>query len=212
MAGDYRCRGSLNTPSFKHINLLIDPFNCSAPPEVDMPISDPVGQDQTSPGNKPAVQTHDAPSPPSADGPSKMCLAPAPPELVRTAVPAPSAATATSPTLEAAAAPCLVSPCLEPGSAVPAPSASAVTSPASDAAASPCPVSPCVDPGRAIPDLSAAASTSLASEAAAAPCPVSPWVDPGSAPPGFAHATTALPTSPLFSLAMATAADIQHAP
>ena len=174
MAGDYRCRGSLNTPSFKRINLLINPFNCSPPPEVDVPISDPAGQDQTSPDDTLAAQTQDTPAPPSADGTSKMYPAPAPPQLVRAVVPAPSAAAATSPASEAEAAPFPISTCVEPGSAVPAPSAAVATSPASEAAAAPFPVSPCVEPGSAVPAPYAAAATSPASDAAAAPFPVSP--------------------------------------
>ena len=57
LTGDDRCRGPLNTSSFKHINLLINPFNCSPLPEVGVSINDPAGQDQTSPGDTPAAQT-----------------------------------------------------------------------------------------------------------------------------------------------------------
>ena len=212
LAGDDRCRGSLNTPSYKRINILINPFNCSSPPEVDVSINDPAGQDQTIPGDTPAAQTQDAPAPPSADRPSKMCPAPPPPQLVHAAVPAPYASADTFPASEAVAAPCPVSPCVEPGSAFPAPSAAASTSPALEAAAAPCPVSPYVEPGSAVPAPSAAAATIPASKAATTPCPVYPCVEPGTAPPEYAHATTAPPNDPLFALAMATAADIQRAP
>ena len=83
------------------MNILINPFICSPPPGVDLSISDPDVQDRIIPDDTPA-HTQDTLAPPSADGPSKLCPAPATPQLVRAAVPAPSAAATKIPVSEAA--------------------------------------------------------------------------------------------------------------
>ena len=168
MAGDNRCRGSLNTHSVKRMNLLINRCNCSPPSTVDVSIDDPSRQDLTSPGNT------------SLDLPIKStlgnmgctdvsCLLQSAKDEHMTRVASRSNSVVQN--QDAPAPPCTD----RPSKMRPAPAPPGLAR-------------------AAVPATSAAAATSPASEAAAAPCPVSPCMEPGSAPPGSAHASTALPT------------------